>query len=89
MINYDKNEIRESLTTDNIFELLTDWGGEPQYTAFGIISQTIDHNEPGVGSRKLYYYENSGLFTSYTAGDDSFDIYDQSLDHLFLYLHPN
>ena len=46
--------------------MLTEFGGEPQYSNFGIISQTICHNQPGEGSRKLYYYENTGLFHCYT-----------------------
>ena len=79
MLNYDKDEIRESLTTEDIFELLVDWGGEPQYTSTGIISRTIDHNPAGEGSFKLYYYENSQLFTSYTSGDDSFDIFELTI----------
>ena len=76
MINYDKQEVRDQITTSDIFDLLLEWGGNPQYTGFGIIAETIDHNPPGAGSRKLYFYENSGLFKSYTAGDDSFDIFE-------------
>ena len=76
MINFDKKEIKESLSTDQIYELLIDWGGEPEYTGFGIVSATICHNPPGEGSRKLYYYENSGLFQCYTGCEDpSFDIF--------------
>lgn len=73
---YDKAEIREKIDTDDVFELLQEWGGEPEYTDFGIISATICHNEPGVGSHKLYYYENSGLFRCYTGCNDSFDIFE-------------
>ena len=79
MINYDKQEIREALTTNDIFDLLLEWGGDPQYASFGILAETIDHNPPREGSRKLYYYENSGLFKSYTAGDDSFDIFELAI----------
>lgn len=79
MINYDKQEIKEQLDISDIFDLLLEWGGDPQYANFGIISQTIDHNEPGVGSRKLYYYSNSGLFTSYTSGDSAFDIFELTI----------
>ena len=53
---YDKLEVKKSLSLDNIFELLTEWGGDPEYTEFGLLSATICHNEPGEGSRKLYYY---------------------------------
>ena len=75
MAAYDKSEIREALTLDNIFELLQDWGGDPEYTSFGILCSTICHNKPGEGSRKLYYYENSGLFNCYTGCGESFDIF--------------
>ena len=47
MIDYNKTDIKESLHLDQIFELLTDWGGEPEYTNFGILSATSGHNEPG------------------------------------------
>lgn len=76
MINYDKSEIREVLELENIFELLQEWGGDPEYTGFGILSSTICHNEPGEGSRKLYYYSNSGLFRCYTGCDSYFDIFE-------------
>jgi hypothetical protein len=76
MINYDKAEIRDSLVIENIFDLLQEWGGDPEYTSFGILSSTICHNQPGEGSRKLYYYENSGLFRCYTGCDSYFDIFE-------------
>lgn len=76
MQSYNKSEIREQLTIDNIFDLLQEWGGEPEFTGFGILCSTICHNPPGVGSRKLYYYENSDLFKCYTDCDCSFDIFE-------------
>ena len=77
MINYDKTEIKEQLTKEQIYNLLFEWGGEPQYSSFGIISTTICHNPPGMGSRKLYWYENSKLFRCYTGCDEpTFDIFD-------------
>ena len=76
MIDYNKTEIREQLTLENIFELLQDWGGDPEYTNFGILCSTICHNKPGEGSRKLYYYENSGLFQCYTGCQGYFDIFE-------------
>ena len=76
MINYDKLEIRNSLTIENIFEFLQEWGGDPEYTDFGIVSATICHNMPGEGSKKLYYYENTGLFKCYTGCDSTFDIFE-------------
>ena len=59
MLVFDKVEIRDNLTLDNIYNLLQEWGGEPEFTNFGILSSTICHNEPGIGSRKLYYYTRS------------------------------
>ena len=79
MINYDKQEVREALTTEDVFELVSEFGGNPQYTNFGFTSETIDHNLPGEGSRKLYYYENSTLFTSYTSGSDAFDVFELTM----------
>ena len=77
MLNYDKTEIKEQLTKDNIYQLLYEWGGEPEYTNFGILSATICHNPKGVGSRKLYWYANSNLFRCYTGCDEpTFDIFD-------------
>ena len=74
MINFDKSKIREQLTLENIYDLLNDFGGDPQYTDFGILSSTICHNHPGEGSRKLYFYDNTGLFRCYTGcADPTFD----------------
>lgn len=79
MISYDKAVIRENLTLDNIFELLQGWGGDPEYAVFGILSSTICHNQPGEGSKKLYYYENTGLFKCYTGCDSTFDIFELAI----------
>ena len=73
---YDKNSLREQLELENVYDLVADLGGEPEYVESGLISQTICHNYPGEGSRKLYYYENSGLFRCYTDCEDSFDIFE-------------
>ena len=79
MISFDKSKIKESLSTENIFDLLNEWGGDPEYTDFGILSATICHNIPGEGSRKLYYYENSTLFKCYTGCDSTFDIFELAM----------
>lgn len=79
MISFDKAKIKESLNTENIFDLLQEWGGDPEYTDFGILSTTICHNYPGEGSRKLYYYENSTLFKCYTGCDATFDIFELAM----------
>lgn len=79
MLVYDKNEIRNKLDIDDIFNLLQEWGGEPEYTEFGILSATICHNVPGEGSKKLYYYANSTLFKCYTDCDSTFDIFELTI----------
>ena len=53
---YDKDEIKNQLDIDDIFQLVTEFGGEPEYSDFGFISRTICHNPAHEGSRKLYYY---------------------------------
>ena len=78
-ISYDKTYIRENLTLENIYDLLTEFCGEPEYFHSGIISATICHNLPDSNaSRKLYYYENTKLFHCYTGGcsESSFDIFE-------------
>ena len=79
MLVFDKTEIRNNLNSNDIFDLLQEWGGEPEYTNFGILCSTICHNKPKEGSRKLYYYENSGLFRCYTGCDSYFDIFDLTI----------
>ena len=73
MLVYDKIKIREALTSENIFDLLQEFGGDPSREVFGFTSATICHNPPGEGSRKLYYYENTGLFKCFTGCDEYFD----------------
>lgn len=72
---YNKDELKEQIELENVFDLITELGGEPEYVDTGIISQTVCHNIPGEGSRKLYYYSNSNLFKCYTGCDESFDIF--------------
>ena len=73
MLVYDKIKIREALTSENIFDLIQEFGGDPTREMFGFLSATICHNPPGEGSRKLYYYENTGLFKCFTGCDEYFD----------------
>lgn len=76
MLKYDKDEIKDKLTTDLIFDIVNEFGGEPRMTSFGFVSATICHNEPGEGSHKLYYYENTKLFRCYTECGNTFDIFE-------------
>ena len=66
-----------------IFELLQEWQSEPAYTDFGIVAQTICHNPPGEGSRKLYYYRNTDLFQCYS-NCGTFDVFEllQKVAHI-------
>lgn len=79
MLIYDKQEIRDKLDIDDVFNLLVEWGGEPEYTGNGLISKTICHNNPFTdsASRKLYYYSNSSLFHCFSGCEEpSFDIFE-------------
>ena len=66
--------IKNSLTIEQIKELLYALGGDPILKGDIIISRTICH---GGQSHKLYYYDNTKLFRCYTdCPENSFDIYD-------------
>ena len=80
LINFDKSKVREQLSTEDVFELLDDFGGNPEYADFGIVSATICHNPPGEGSKKLYYYKNTTLFKCYTGcAESTFDIFELTI----------
>lgn len=76
----DKDELKKSLTIDQVYELVVDLGGEPQpIKGNSFISRTICHNPAGQGSYKLYYYDNGeeGIFHCYTGcAEGSFDIFE-------------
>ena len=70
---YDKNQIKENLTLDQIEEILTDFHGEPERRGDIIVSRTICHCG---NSHKLYYYPNTTLFKCYTDCSETFDIFE-------------
>lgn len=76
----DKDELKKSLTIDQVYELIIILGGEPlPIKGNSFVSRTICHNPAGKGSYKLYYYDNGeeGIFHCYTGcADGSFDIYE-------------
>jgi hypothetical protein len=75
--NYDKDLIKQSLTIEQIVELLEDFGGDPIIKDSNtVVSRTICHNERGEGSHKLYFYKNTDLFCCYTACGSTFDIFE-------------
>ena len=71
---YNKDSLKESLTIEQVFELVSELGGEPRMSDGLFAAKTICHCGT---SHKLYYYSNTKLFHCYTGcGDASFDIYD-------------
>jgi hypothetical protein len=73
----DKDELKESLTIEQIHGLVAELGGNPHPIKDNyFISQTICHNKPGEGSYKLYYYGNTHLFRCYTSCGEVFDVFD-------------
>lgn len=78
MAKLNKDEIKNNLTIEQVFELVAELGGEPimKDSSDAFISRTICHNLPGEGSRKLYYYDNSKMFQCYTDCGESFDIFE-------------
>ena len=78
LTNYDKTEVKTQLSLENVFTLLSEWGGEPIYTNFGLISATICHNPLGEGKHKLYYYSDSHLFNCFS-NCGSYDIFELAI----------
>lgn len=72
----DKDKLKFSLTLNDIEKILKSLGAQPYIKNNTIISDTICHNLPGIGSHKLYYYDNTKLFKCYTQCGDYFDIFD-------------
>ena len=90
MLIFDKQEIRDFLSEDNMMDLLQEFGGDPERTKFGIICTTICHKPPGDGSRKLYWYSNTGLFRCYTGCDEPiFDIFELVIKVMNIQHHIN
>lgn len=75
---YDKDKIKQSISIDDVRDLVAELGGEPQPVRGNcFVSRTISHNERGEGSWKLYFYQNDtqGIFRDYTGGE-TFDIFE-------------
>ena len=71
---YDKDFIKSDLSLEQIEELLSELGGDPERKGDIIVSRTICH---GGQSHKLYYYSNTSLFKCYTdCGGEAFDIFE-------------
>ena len=65
--------IKNSLTIEQIKDLLYALGADPILKGDLIMARTICH---GGHSHKLYYYDNTKLFRCYTECSEIFDIYD-------------
>ena len=76
------NKIKNSLSIEQVFDLVSELGGEPKMMEGYFISKTICHNPSGEGSHKLYYYDNTKLFNCYTSCGDRFDIFDLIHRHM-------
>lgn len=73
------NSSKPVLSVDDVIKIVESLGSEPPYYSSdgrALIFQTICHNLPHHGSRKLYYYIESNTFHCYTECGDSFDIYE-------------
>lgn len=71
----DKDELKQSLTNENVEKILQYFNADYHYNQQGDIQvETICHNRHG-GSHKLYYYPESKMFHCYTGCAESFDIY--------------
>lgn len=71
---YDKDEIKNNLTVEQVEAYLADLGAEPYLDKKCLICKTICH---GGNSHKLYYYPSTHLFKCYTQCEkSSFDIFD-------------
>ena len=65
--------IKNTLSIEQIKELLYAVGADPILKGDLIIARTVCHNGD---SHKLYYYDNTKLFRCYTECSDTFDVYE-------------
>lgn len=70
---YNKDEIKQNLTLEQIEEVLIDFDGEPERRGDILVSKTICHCGQ---SHKLYYYPNTSLFKCYTDCAETFDVFE-------------
>lgn len=74
-MKYNKDEIKNSLTIEQVLDLVAELGGEPRLdTSHNLfVARTICH---GGNSHKLYYYGNTRLFRCWTDCDGTWDIFE-------------
>jgi len=69
--------IKDTLNESQIIEALAALGSDsPIYVQGALIFDTVCHNEPGCGSKKLYYYLDTKMFKCYTGCGDFFNIFE-------------
>ena len=73
LYSYNKDEIKNSLTIEQIESLVNEMGGQSIREGSLLKCRTICHNG---NSKKLYYYDNTKLFRCYTDCGETFDIYE-------------
>ena len=71
--DYNKDEIKNSLSIDQVSEYVAELGGEPHEQNGILTCKTICHCGE---SHKLYYYPNTTLFKCYTDCGETFDIFE-------------
>lgn len=72
-MKFDKDEIKNSLSIEQIEDIVAELGGEPKSMGSFLTCRTICH---GGDSHKLYYYDNTKLFKCFTECDETFDIFE-------------
>lgn len=72
-MTYNKEEVKELLELEDIYNLFEYFNAEPQMYSSYIVAKTICHNGD---THKLYYYENTQLCKCYTGSCGSFDIFE-------------
>lgn len=74
MLRFNKDEIKNNLTLEQVAEYVAELGGEPIIRNGYLTCKTICH---GGHSHKLYYFANTRLFKCFTeCAGDAFDIFD-------------
>ena len=72
-MKFNKDEIKNSLSIEQIEDIVAELGGEPRSMGSFLTCRTICH---GGDSHKLYYYDNTKLFKCFTECDETFDIFE-------------
>lgn len=81
--DYDKDFIKNSLSLEQVMNFVADLHGEPIQSGNSLMCKTICHHaqdELSEAGHKLYYYDNTKLFTCYTGCEErTFDIFQLTL----------